>query len=180
MTVSIGVLASSFGPQEPQHQCGLQGSDDRIPAFVLAAVGRTTSVSRLLEGVAREHAVADGSPFVQGYSGQAVSHRIADVIEVRRTAPDHCPETSDRVMSFCQLGGDDWELDCARHTHDRRLRRPARRGRGGGPGGELVGDLRVPARSDDRDAQPVSVYDLPIWPALPAHCACDASAALSW
>ena len=64
-----------------------------------AAPGPPERATRLLAGVAGEHAVADRGALVQRDPGQPGGHRVADVLEVRGAAADHHAQRDDGVVA---------------------------------------------------------------------------------
>src|SRR5579871_6330100 len=71
-----------------QHERGIESRHHCLPSLVFLATGQAAPVQSRLYRVTGEYAVPDRSPGVERDPGQAGCHRVADVLEVGRTAAD--------------------------------------------------------------------------------------------
>src|SRR5579859_1885183 len=80
-----GMMTGTDGAED---EGGVEGCHYGLPSFVFPAAWQAAAVTCRLYRVTGEHAIPDWGAAVQGHPGQPGGHRVADVFEVWRAAPD--------------------------------------------------------------------------------------------
>ena len=110
----------------------------------------------ILDLLHRQHAVEHRHPGVQRHPHQALCAQVGHVLVVAGVAADHAAEHDQRVVAAAlgQLARGHWQLPGAGQAHhvDRRLRHAIVGQALPRTGHQGVGDARVPAAGQDREA----------------------------
>src|SRR5438094_35627 len=94
-----GTVAGSRPAQRAENDRGVESRHYRLPSLVLGTAVKPAARPGLLQGVTGQHAVANRLPGVEGDPGQAVGHRLTDILEVGCAAADHRADAHDRVVA---------------------------------------------------------------------------------
>src|SRR5262245_7439410 len=70
-----------------------------LVALVLVGAWQARTIPRLLLVVAGQHAKSDRDSVLYGYLREPDRGSLADVLEMRRSAPDNHPERNDRLVT---------------------------------------------------------------------------------
>src|SRR6266496_4162426 len=97
-----GAVAGSGPAQRAENDRGVESRHYRLPSLVLCTAVKPAACPGLLQGVTGQHPVANRRPGVEGDPGEAVGHRLTDVLEVGCATANHRADAHGRIHT---LGG---------------------------------------------------------------------------